>query len=588
MAYMTTTIKSRFLRTFLYLTALYFLVLFIARSFFLDDFYNFQVYKYLAVLFSVLLTYFNVYPYILSFSLYRAFFYYENNGEASLLSVSQKTIIIATVSIVLYSTVLGFFSSSISRNIHNIYVSQEYMHLYKSKKDKSSEYLKLARQAFTEKDYDASINIIQEGLSLLPGDEDLIIFLKHVTTQKERDISILKNNTDVELERRLMTEAVDAYSDLNYEKAKTILAQVLDINSENGMAKFYLNKIALQLGEKNSLFTQENEAEIILYKKLSEAISFYNAEEYWAAYYIFRDIYVEHPYNFEVFDYYNLAMAKLKINDFFITDAEFLYDIFVSKNNSTPSERQNTKKNILYNMLSFPINYTSVCAIEFLRLSEEDYFYSTVLNIFNETYFFDVVLFSSERDTDSYTKYRYGKLVASQKEGEYHIVLKGKYDSDKSYSGNDLDYHIISVNVPPNLFAVAKHIDVMDFVSIVDMVTLLKYMPDFGFDKKELVSALMYKLFLPLEVLLIAVLISYYSMRYRMKHNVHIVHKIVGLFGSVFLTFMILEIYDLVINMLSIVWRNSYIGFIILGLITLVFAVGYGIQFFRVKIDDAE
>ncbi len=583
---MTTTVTSRFLKTFLFLSALFFLFMFVVRNFFLADFTNFEIYKSIAVLFSVLLTYTSIFPYILSFSLYRAFFYYENNGESNIIAVSQRTIIITAVFIVIYSAVLVFFSSSMSKNIHNIYVSQEYIHLHKAKQEKSEKYLEMSRNAFVHKNYNAAIKAIEEGLSFLPDNEDLIIYLKYLTSQKERALSLSKSDSDLELEKNYMSQAVDAYSIANYDSAKVLFAQVLDINSENGMAKFYLNKIALELGDKSGLFTQVNESDIILYKKIAEAISLYDIGQYWPAYHVFRDIYVEHPYNYEVFDYYNLSIAKIKMTDFFITDAEFLYEIFVTKKPNVLSG--DVDKDNVFNILSFPINYDSVGNIEFLKLSKDDYFYSTVLNIFNETYFFDTVLFSSStHDTNSYTKYRYGKLVPSSiKEGEYSIVLKGKYDGDR-YSQDDFDSRIITVSIPPNLFEVAKHIDVTDFVSIIDMMTLLEYMPDFGFDEKELRSMLMYKMFLPLEVILLATIISYYSMRYRVKKKVHILHQIAGLFGSILLTFMVLELFAMVTKMISIA-SSGYIGFIIFAVITAVFIAVYSVQFFRVNIDDAD
>lgn len=580
---MKATVTSRFLKTFSILSALFFLFMFVVRAFFLADFANFEVYKIIAVLFSVFLTYTSIFPYILAVSLYRAFFYYGSDGGANLLAVTQKTLIIVAVFLALYTSVLVFFSSSISKNIHNIYVSQEYIYLHKSKQAKSTQYLELSRSSFANKDYEGAINAIKEGLSFLPDDEDLIIYLKYLTSQKERAVSIIKSDSDLQLEKDYMSQAVEAYSIADYQNAKNFFAKVLEINFENGMAKFYLNKIALALGEKNSLFTQEDEDDIILYKRVSEGISLYNAHEYWQAYQIFRDIYVDNPYNYEVFDYYNLAMAKIKLNDFFITDAQFLYDVFVVKRaNVLASE---VDKDNVFNILSFPINYDSVCNIEFFKLSEDNYFYSTVLNIYNETYFFDTVLFSRDNGTNTYTKYRYGKLVPSIKSGEYDIVLKGLYGSDGSHSEDDFDYHTVTISIPANLFDVAKHIDATDFVSIVDMITLLEYMPKFGFDEKEILSTLMYKMFLPLELLLIVSIISYYSMRYRAKSHVHIIHKISGFLGSVLLTFMILQLFAMVTNMLAIVSTN-YVGFIIFASLAFVFVIAFGIQFFRVKIDE--
>ncbi len=586
---MTTTVTSRFLKTFSFFSLLCFLFLSVFRFFFSNDFANFEIYKYIAVFFSVVLTYVNIFPYILSFSLYRAFFYYENNGgDTSLLKVSQRTIIIVAVMFALYTSVVIFFSSGIARNIHNIYVSQEYIYLHKSKKDKSIEYLTKAREAFAERDYVKSIRAIEEGLAFLPDDEDLIIYLKHVINQKQRDEDLMKSSSDLEAERKYMLEAIDAYSHSDYDNAKRLLLHVLSINDENGMAKFYLNKIALELGEKNSLFTQQEESEVLLYKKISEGISLYNGGEYWRAYNIFRTIYVENPYHYEVVDYYNLAMSKIKMNDFFITDAEFLYEIFVDKASTSTSKRKEPAIGGIFNKLYFPIDYDSVCDIEFLKLSENTYLYTTVLNIFNETYFFDTVLISTHDGEESYTRYRYGKLTSSLKSGVSDIILKGKYDSSNTYNKNDLDYKILTVSTPPNLFTVAKDIDATDFISAVDMATLLEYMPDFGFDRAEILSTLMYKMFLPLEVLLIAVVISYYSMRYRKKHDVHVVHMIVGFFGSVFLTFMIVETFALALDVLSIVSGRSYMGFIIFALITIAFIVAYSIQFFRVKIDEPE
>ncbi len=591
---MTTTVTSRFLKTFLILSGLFFLFLSILRAFVLSDFSNFGMYKIVAVLFSILLTYTYFFPYALSFSLYRAFFYYDNDdGDSNLLKVTQKTIIIALLLMIGYTSMIVFFSSSISKNIHNIYASQEYMHLYKSRQNKSLEYLELAREAFAVKDYDKAIEVIGEGLSFLPDDEDLIIYLKYVTSRKDKDFSANKSDSDAEREKTYMEQAVDAYSTLDYDTAKKLFLDVLDINDENGMAKFYLNKIALHLGEENSLFTRQSEDELVLYRRVADGIAFYTGEQYWEAYNIFRDIYVAHPFHFEVFDYYNLAMAKIKINDFFITDAEFLYEIFVDKSYSasttTVAVDREQHKSSIFELIKFPISYDSVCDIEFFRLSENKYLYTTVLNIFNETYFFDTLIITTSDDgVESYQKYRFGKLVPSIKEGVYNIVLKGQYYSDKTYNENDLENYVLTVATPANLFSVAKHIDVTDFVSIVDMITLLEYMPNFGFDRKAILNILMYKIFLPLELLLIAVVISYYSMRYRIKGHVHFFHKVVGLFGSIFLTFMVSELFALIIHMISIVSGKSYIGFIALAIITLIPIAVYSIQFFRVKIDESE
>ena len=580
------SVTSRFLKTFFLFSLLPMVFIFVIRLLFFDNFDDFGIYKPVAIFLSTLLTYTVYFPYVLSFSLHRAFFCYKEDVQNATRYISQKVIIITSILLILYTLMLAFSSSKILTNIYNIYLSERYTKLIESKDNKSKEFMKEARYAFSEKDYDKAINIIEEGLLILPGNNDLTLLLRDTREAKLKAQSLQKGNANYELEMEYMLIGIEEYSSAQYEEARQYFYKILDMNNENGLAKYYLNKISLELGENNNIFNEKDEDKVALYDRIAEGISFYEKEDYWQAYRVFREVYLKHPSNFEILDYYNLAISKVKINGFFIRDANFLYDTFVS--DIRVDLNQNPIKNDgVFNKLAFPIDYSSISVLEFLKINDNDYLYSTVFNVFDEIYFFDTVLFSTT-NTNNYKKYRFGKIVEdSDEKNKYKLILKGQYLDNGEYNNNDKDYNdSIILNIDPKIFNITKNISALEFVSISDVIVFLKYIPNFGYDKNEIIYLLMSKIFSPLIVILISAIISYYSIRYRAKKNLHPFHTIVGFFGCVFITFMLLKIFDLIIGAISIVSSGSYITFVGLGLLLLAAISIYSVQFFRVKIDD--
>ncbi len=96
----------------------------------------------------------------------------------------------------------------------------------------------------------------------------------------------------------------------------------------------------------------------------------------------------------------------------------------------------------------------------------------------------------------------------------------------------------------------------------------------------------MYKSIRPLILILLCILISYYSVRYRPRKKPHPFHTIVGIIGVLMITTIIIQVYNIIMNAISIMFGAIYSPYIVFAILLLLIIIFYSIQFLRIKIED--
>ncbi len=575
--------KPRFFRIFLLFSLLLFISIIVFRFFFSTNFSDFGMNKFAAVFLSSILTYNRLLPYTLALSLYMSYWDYRISAKYFKF-IYQKTFSVAFVSVVFYASMTFFLSSSILTNINNIYLSERYRELYQFMDIKSNEVIEEARNAYTAGEYEKAAQILENGIILFPKNNDLKIFLRDINALNEKVVGINRSHSQNEQVRNNMDLGVIAYSKLDYQNALKYFQNVIDINPEHGLSKYYINKISVALGENNLYIDKKMAEDALIYERIAEAISLYNQGYYWDAYDIFREVYLQEPSNIEVLDYYNLTISKIKLNDFFINEIDFFYNSFIS-DIDIPDEIKRTT-NPIRRLLAFPIYYNNLSIPEFLKLPDNKYLHSMTIRVFDEIYFFDTILIDSTNIAE-YQKYRFGKIVQKNDNlDKYDLILKGKYNSDGTYNSDDTVFEVVALTIDPYIFNISEHIMNKNYISVLDTLKYLKYMPNFGYDEASIIYIIMHKSIKPLILMLLCVLISYYSVRYRPKKKPHPFHIAIGIIGTLIITSVIIQIYDLIMNVISTMFGAIYSPYIVFAILLLLIIIFYSFQFIRIKIED--
>ncbi len=281
--------KPHFFRIFLFFSLLLFAAIIIFRFFFSTNFSDFGMNKFVGVLLSAILTYNRLLPYTLALSLHLSYWDYKISAN-TFRNIYQKTSSVIFICVAFYASMIFFLSSGILTNINNIYISERYRELYQFMDIKSNELIQEARNAYAAGEYDKAAQILENGIVLFPKNNDLKIFLRDISALKEKTININRSHSNNEQVRNNMDLAVLAYSKLDYKEALKYFQNVIDINPEHGLAKYYINKISVELGEDNLRVDKKVAEDALMYEKIAEAISLYNQGYYWEAYNIFREV----------------------------------------------------------------------------------------------------------------------------------------------------------------------------------------------------------------------------------------------------------------------------------------------------------
>lgn len=580
---MNTTITKRFINTFFVLSGVSLILIYLVRFFIFDEAYIIKSGGMLSFLIVGIISYFTFLPYIMALSCYRAYFYHKDNPYDTIKSVTQKTVIATTVIIVFYGLFIVFFSSILLDTMYNLFLANKYKKYFEYEKNAQNILLAEGREAFYKSDFDLANEIAKEALFNNPNDSDVMIFIRDIRNTESKYMSQFATREE-QIEEENINIGVKYFVEKDYKKAEASFLRVLSINKENEIAKYYLNQIAVATGSGIDKYKGIGNVGIKVYDRMSLAITYYNDGNYLQAYNIFSDLYSKYPENTEIFNYYRLVLEQIRKTNFFIEDVEKIYEMSIWTNSIAERSIEKINKNFANALVFYDIiEYSDNCQI--IKIDNNKYIYTSIRTFFDDIYFFDTVIVDVARNYDNmtYEKYRFGKLVKNPN-GGYNIILKAKYSNiggDISYNVNNEEYNSdIYLDVNMRTLEILKEYNTIKYRPLSDLIILLRDMPKIGYSKSAIMFLFVKKIFSPLIMLLICVIVSYYSFKYRTLGSAHIYHRIVGFLGTIVFAYFITAIFNFILATISVFNMNVLYIIFAAALIAVIFV--YSIKFFKI------
>lgn len=581
---MNTTIIKRFINTFFVLSGVSLILVYLSRFFIFDEAYIIKSGGMLSFLIVVIINYFIFLPYIMALSCYRAYFYHKDNPYDTIKSVTQNTVIATAVIIIFYGLFIIFFSSILLDTMYNLFLENKYKKYFEYEKNAQNTLLTKGREAFYKNDFALANEIAKEALFNNPNDNDVMIFIRDIRNTESKYMSQFSTREE-KMEEENINLGVKYFAAKDYKKAEASFLRALSIKKENEIAKYYLNQIAVATGSGVDKYKGIGNVGIKVYDRMSLAITYYNDENYLQAYNIFSDLYSKYPENTEIFNYYRLVLEQIRKTNFFIEDAEKIYEMSIWKNSITERDIKKINKNFASGwFFSDIIEYSDKCQI--MKIDNNKYIYTSMRIFFGDIYFFDTVIVDVARNYDNmtYDKYRFGKLI-KHPNGGYNIILKAKYsdaDGGASYNVNNNEYNKdIYLDVNMRTLEILKEYDTIKYRPLSDLMILLSDMPKIGYSKSAIMFLFINKIFSPLIMLLICVIVSYYSFKYRTLGSVHIYHRIAGFLGTIILTYFITAIFNFIMATISVLPNMNALYIIFAAALIAVIFI-YSIKFFKI------
>lgn len=522
------------------------------------SFNNVHVYFFTSVL-----IYVKFLPYIMALSILYTFTTFSNTAG----SIRISSILMYPISfIILIMLIFAFFNISLYTIFSNAtidYNIAENYSYYLNYKNKIKN--ELLDNALASNNYEEAYKELYSLLYYAPYDRSTVSLIKKIEQLK------ISSMTKSEKEEQALMESnlnlgIKYFSVGNYKDASTYFMNVLDVDKSHDLALYYLNRISI-IEDNVYLYNSSITSSIEVYDELAYAISLYQNEDYMNAYDSIVKLYIEYPEQSEVKNYYALITDAVRKNNFFIADIESIEQAYM-----------NTKA--IKNGFDIIINNS-------LFLSVGDSVYSD-----NQYYLFDVLL--TEYDESMKNKrsvfYKYAK-INSITENRKEIILKGLYKADKkTYSIDDREFvDEIFINIKDSSLNILRYksISYLEDKSVIDIINWKNDINNIGYSDNSTNAYILDKLLLPIYVLLVSIVIAYYSLRYRktLTKKFHFVHRIFGLFGIILFTFILLLFFKLLTQVFSHI-EDVYMASLMLGISFLFLTSIYMLQLARTNIDD--
>lgn len=495
-------------------------------------------YSLITYILYTLIIYKSYMPYIISLCIYFSFFkakYLNQESISKVIAVPISVIFILVGFYILYDFYFtDFLISSLNNHNNAVDANIYYEHELKLK----NEAYELAREQLALGNLDEAYNFAEGALFYDKNDGNTLLLIKTIQEEKKKHYERM-HREEAENINNLMSLGTREFSLSNYNNANKYFTDILNLDKNNPLALYYLNRISIARNKK-PIYYGNTAKDISVYARLSETISMYESGNLWNAYNSISKIYSEAPEIPEVNNYYSIIRDAVSMYDFFIREARELRKAYIDD------------ADLLKYSHEYNHNGINLMLGKNILLSSSS---SAVFR--NHLYIFDISLIELDDELKIIRSdnFLFGKVADSYKSTNNikNIVLKAYFDSNKNeYIYDDSYSKIIPINMSYSTLNIIKKFSYLNlkYISLFDLYTLRKEITKFGYSDKEINLEILIKNIEPVTYLLLFVIIAYYSFRFRLSiaaEKFRFYNRITGVLGT--LLFSI--VYRVLINYLA-------------------------------------
>lgn len=466
-------------------------------------------------------------PYIISLSVYFAFFKAKYVHQENISKVIAFPIVAIIVLVIFYTLYDYSFVNSFISLVKEHNASRDSMIYYEYGLKLKNEAYEKARTELINGNLESAASFAEDALFYDRNDGNVLLLIKSIHEEKMKEYE-RSHQLEISNINNLLKLGTREFSYSNYYEASKYFNQVIALDRYNPLALYYINKISIANNQKPKYISTTTE-EASVYGRLSEVITLYENGRLWDAYYGISKLYMEAPNIAEVDNYYSIIRDSISRYDFFIREAKEVRNAYINN----PDILQYTSA----------LNHNGIN----LMLDKNTLLSSSSSSVFkNSFYIFDVsiIKLDDELKIVSCDNYLYGKIaeVFKATNNNKNIILKARFDTNKNdYIYSDANSLVIPISISYSTLDIIKNYTSLElkYVNLSDLFTLRKEIKRFGYSDKEINLELITKNIEPITYLLLFLIIAYYSFRYRLSMSpsgtFHIYNRVTGVVGTILL-----------------------------------------------------
>ena len=515
----------------------------------------------ISYIFTSLILYKYIIPYIIALSIYFAFFkgsYIEGGINLSkTIAIPLATVLILILFYALYDY---YLLDELVYKLKEHNINKDYRVFMQYEAELKNKDYEMAREELLKGNLDNSYKLARRALFYEGDNGNILLLLKSIQKEKN-ELYDIQNKDKIENINKLMQLGSRAYSYSNYNEANKYFERILNIDRYNPLALYYLNRISIAQNNKPKYLGNTTE-ELYAYKKLAEVINLYEAGRLWEAYDEILSLYAEAPNIGEVNNYYSIITESINNYDFFIEEAFEVKNVFIDNANSLENNSI-TEHNGLNLMIDKNTMLSSVNSIYFK----------------GNLYMFDISIIKLDNNSKilNIQNYKYGKLVETlhpNTNNIKNIILKAPLDtSKKNYAIGDTNFTIIPIAISSSAVESVKNYTemILDYINLPKLISLKNEIPKFGYSNAPINLIIFKKIISPILYLLLFLIIAYNSFKFREEvyyEGTSLVTKFIGIIGTLTIT-LIYSVFISCISDILVKFSNMVINIAVVYAISL-------------------
>ena len=515
----------------------------------------------ISYIFTSLILYKYIIPYIIALSIYFAFFkgsYIEGGINLSkTIAIPLATVLILILFYALYDY---YLLDELVYKLKEHNINKDYRVFMQYEAELKNKDYEMAREELLKGNLDNSYKLARRALFYEGDNGNILLLLKSIQKEKN-ELYDIQNKDKIENINKLMQLGSRAYSYSNYNEANKYFERILNIDRYNPLALYYLNRISIAQNNKPKYLGNTTE-ELYAYKKLAEVINLYEAGRLWEAYDEILSLYAEAPNIGEVNNYYSIITESINNYDFFIEEAFEVKNVFIDNANSLENNSI-TEHNGLNLMIDKNTMLSSVNSIYFK----------------GNLYMFDISIIKLDNNSKilNIQNYKYGKLVETlhpNTNNIKNIILKAPLDtSKKNYAIGDTNFTIIPIAISSSAVESVKNYTemILDYINLPKLISLKNEIPKFGYSNAPINLIIFKKIISPILYLLLFLIIAYNSFKFREEvyyEGTSLVAKFIGIIGTLTIT-LIYSVFISYISDILVKFSNMVINIAVVYAISL-------------------
>ena len=515
----------------------------------------------ISYIFTSLILYKYIIPYIIALSIYFAFFkgsYIE--GGINLSKTIATPLATVLILILFYALYDYYLLDELVYKLKEHNINKDYRVFMQYEAELKNKDYEMAREELLKGNLDNSYKLARRALFYEGDNGNILLLLKSIQKEKN-ELYDIQNKDKIENINKLMQLGSRAYSYSNYNEANKYFERILNIDRYNPLALYYLNRISIAQNNKPKYLGNTTE-ELYAYKKLAEVINLYEAGRLWEAYDEILSLYAEAPNIGEVNNYYSIITESINNYDFFIEEAFEVKNVFIDNANSLENNSI-TEHNGLNLMIDKNTMLSSVNSIYFK----------------GNLYMFDISIIKLDNNSKilNIQNYKYGKLVETlhpNTNNIKNIILKAPLDtSKKNYAIGDTNFTIIPIAISSSAVESVKNYTemILDYINLPKLISLKNEIPKFGYSNAPINLIIFKKIISPILYLLLFIIIAYNSFKFREEvyyEGTSLVAKFIGIIGTLTIT-LIYSVFISYISDILVKFSNMVINIAVVYAISL-------------------